>query len=285
MSDKAEYRPGDYKPGFVPPSKDLVQRMTLLPRMYFDPSFEGLEELDVSRPAMFVTNHSLVGTLDGTQWVAELYLKKNIFPRSLVDRLHYKMPGWRKLAEDFGFVTGSRENCAAMMQNGESLIVYPGGMRETVKRHGEAYQLTWKERTGFARMAIEFGYDIIPVAQVGAEEAFSIVWDPEEIMASKFGEWLTEKGYADSFFKGGEQMLPVVRGIGPTLLPRPEKQYIAFGTRISTEQHKGNVDKETLWKVREDVEAHLELLITRLRIKKLEEKGGEVGWRKFLNGL
>jgi hypothetical protein len=35
------------------------------------------------------------------------------------------------------------------------VLVYPGGGREVAKRKGEKYQLLWKERVGFARLAIE----------------------------------------------------------------------------------------------------------------------------------
>ena len=33
------------------------------------------------------------------------------------------------------------------------------------------------ERTGFARMAIEYGYTIVPVASVGMEEMLKVVHD------------------------------------------------------------------------------------------------------------
>ena len=57
------------------------------------------------------------------------------------------------------------------------ILVYPGGGREVAKRKGESYKLIWKERMGFARLAIEHGYTIVPFAAVGAEEAVDIVLD------------------------------------------------------------------------------------------------------------
>lgn len=285
MSDQPTTPIGDYEAGFEPPSLDFIDRIIALPKAYFNPTFVGLDDLDGSKPALYVTNHSIIGALDGTQWVAELYRQKGVFPLSLVDDLHYKTPGWRNLAKTFGFVKGSRENCSAMMEAGESLVVYPGGMRETVKRHGEAYELTWKKRAGFARMAIQHGYDIIPVAQVGNEEAFQLMMDPDEIMDTPFGDWLKDKGFADKFLKGGEHMFPLVRGIGPTPIPKPERQYYGFGQRISTKELKGDTSDDAIWKVREDVKTRLELLIAKLRIMKLEQKHEDEPWRQFLNGL
>jgi 1-acyl-sn-glycerol-3-phosphate acyltransferase len=50
------------------------------------------------------------------------------------------------------------------MEDGRSILVFPGGGREVTKRRGEKYRLIWGERMGFARMAIECGYPIVPVA-------------------------------------------------------------------------------------------------------------------------
>ena len=68
-----------------------------------------------------------------------------------------------------------------------------------------------EKRTGFVRMAIEDGYSIFPVAMVGAENAFSILWDGNDIMNSMVGKWLDKKGMLEgSALKGGET-LPKVR--------------------------------------------------------------------------
>jgi 1-acyl-sn-glycerol-3-phosphate acyltransferase len=284
MSDTIDPKLGDYNPDFTPPSVDLVVKMTALGRAYFQPRFFGLENLDLEKPAMYVTNHNVLGVLDGTLWAAEMYMQKGIFPRSLVDNLHYMVPGWKNLAEKMGFVRGTRENCKAMMNHGEHIMVYPGGGRETCKRKGEKYKLTWKKRTGFARMAIEHSYDIITVAQVGAEDSFDILIDPEEIMESKFGQWLTENGIAEKYLKNGDTMFPLTRGMAFTPIPRPEKQYYAFGQRISTKEYKGKTDEDTLWELRTEVENQLELDITKMRIQKLEDGNGN--WlRSFLNRL
>lgn len=284
MSDEETNQLGNYDPEFTPPSKDFVRNLTALARFYFNPEFHGLEHLDKEKPALYVTNHSVLGALDGTLWAAEMYLQKDIFVRSLVDDMHYLMPGWREVSSKIGFVRGRRENCASMMQHGEHIMVYPGGGRESFKRKGEQYQLTWKERTGFARMAIEHGYDIITVAQVGQEEAFDIVLDGDELMETSFGRWLQEEGIATKYLKDGESMPPLVRGVGPTFLPRPERQFYAFGQRISTKEYEGQTDEDTLWALREKVKLQLELDMTRMRILKLENADGN--WlRNLLNRL
>jgi 1-acyl-sn-glycerol-3-phosphate acyltransferase len=284
MSETETPQLGDYNPDFTPPSVEFVEKFTAFGRAYFQPQFFGMENVHKDKPALYVTNHNVLGVLDGTLWAAHMYIEKDIFARSLVDNLHYMMPGWRDLAAKVGFVRGSRENCSEMMRHGEHIMVYPGGGRETFKRKGEKYKLTWKKRTGFARLAIENGYDIVTVAQVGQEDAYDILFDGDELMDSKFGEWLREKGIAEKYLKDGETMPPLVRGVGPTLVPRPEKQYYQFGNRISTKEYQGRTDEDSLWELRQKVELQLELDITKMRIRKLEEGQGE-WWRWLLNSL
>jgi 1-acyl-sn-glycerol-3-phosphate acyltransferase len=104
-----------------------------------------------------------------------MYLQKDIMLRPLVDHMHWEIPFWRQLIKNVGMVPGTRESCAALMEAGEHVLVFPGGRREVCKQKGEAYQLIWRNRTGFAHMAVAHGYDIIPVATIGAEEMFDIL--------------------------------------------------------------------------------------------------------------
>src|SRR5690606_26734244 len=166
---------------FTPPSRTLAKQFIKPFKFYFDPQFYGLDELDTSRPALYVANHTIWGVLDGYPFGIELYLQKGIVLRSLTDSLHHKVPYWREfITQKLGMVEASRANCAELMKQGENILVFPGGTREICKKRDEQYELKWNDRTGFVRMAIAHGYDIIPVAAVGAEEAFSIVKDAND---------------------------------------------------------------------------------------------------------
>jgi 1-acyl-sn-glycerol-3-phosphate acyltransferase len=96
------------------------------------------------------------------------------------------------------------------------------------KRKGEKYQLIWKDRTGFARMALRNRCTIIPFAAVGAEDAYDVVADANDLMASPLGPLLRRlKVRTDA-------IPPLVRGVGPTPLPRPERFYFVFRPPIPT---------------------------------------------------
>jgi len=135
---------------------------------------------------------------------------------------------------------------------------YVEGWALYCEKLGEQYVLKWADRKGFTRMAMEYGYDIIPVAAVGAEEAFTIIRDANDILNSPFGKFLKFIGVAESYFKNGELMPPVVRGIGGTIIPRPAKLYFSFGKRISTAKYKAKFeDPETQEMIKKKVEESL----------------------------
>ena len=269
---------------FTPPSKTFAKNFIKPFKLYFDPQFIGIDELDVSRPALYVTNHSVMGVLDGYPFAIELYIRKGIVLRTLADRMHFKMPYWRDMiSEKLGIVEASRENCEELMRNKESIIVFPGGARETFKKKGEEYTLKWNDRTGFVRMAMKHGYDIIPVAAVGAEEAFTVVKDANDFFHDNFfGKILEKTGLMDTLLRGGDFVPPLVKGIGNTIIPRPEKLYFNFGKRISTKKYKEQFEDaaiQQIMKAKVELEL-LKLLQKSLKIKREHQDTNVI--RKFL---
>ncbi len=165
-----------------------------------------------------------------------------------------------------GAVLGSPANCAALMRRGEHILVFPGGAREVFKHKGEAYGLIWKERMGFVRLAIEHGYTITPYATVGAEEAFDVLLDSGDYMNTLLGRVLKDTGIADRYLRHGEEFPPLVRGLGLTMIPRPEKLYFSIGRPIDTARYQGqSKDRAVLQRVRGRVGRSLKQLIAELR--------------------
>ena len=197
---------------------------------------------------------------------------------------HFKIPVWKDIIiERLGAVEASPENCRGLMKAGESLVVYPGGVREICKKKGEEYVLKWTDRRGFVRMAMEYGYDIIPVAAVGAEEAFTIVKDSDDILNSAFGTFLKFIGVAEKYFKNGELMPPVVKGIGDTIIPRPAKLYFSFGKRISTAAYRTKYeDKAAQNVIKKRVEKSLYKQFGELFEIRANDRDRSK-WRRFLN--
>jgi 1-acyl-sn-glycerol-3-phosphate acyltransferase len=217
------------------------------------PKFFGLEHVSRERPALLVGNHTLFGVLDVPLLALALYEQRGVFVRPLGDHLHFRVPAWRDLLQRFGTVDGTPENCHALMRAGESVLVFPGGGREVFKHKGERYQLLWRTHMGFARLAIAHHYPIIPFAAVGAEECYDILADGDELRRTPLGPLI------ERLAPRPDLLPPLVHGLGPTWLPRPERFYFSFAPAIDTAQLEGREDDDaTCFRLRERVRKAVE---------------------------
>ena len=202
-------------------------------RWMFSPVFHGLENIPDERPLLFVGNHTLYGLIDIPLLFDEIWNRRRILLRGLADRGHYQIPVWRDLLTSVGAVLGTRENCATLMRNGEAIVVFPGGAREVFKRRTEKYKLLWKERLGFAKIAVEHGCTVIPFASVGVEDAYDILLDKDDYLATPLGRLAAWLGMRE------DAMMPIARGIGPTPIPRPARIYFRILPPIHTGTYGG----------------------------------------------
>lgn len=216
------------------------------------PVFVGLHRIPAERPLLFVGNHTLFGMLDVPLLFGELLERHDIFLRALGDHAHFAVPLWGDFLKRFGVVDGNRDNCAALMQAGEAILVFPGGAREVAKRKGEQYRLIWKDRLGFARMALRHRCTIVPFAAVGADDAFDIVKDAGDFFATPIGKLARKLGLREDFVP------PITRGFAGTPLPKPERYYFHVGEPIPTAGYDGRDDDEPAREVRDRTRGAIE---------------------------
>jgi 1-acyl-sn-glycerol-3-phosphate acyltransferase len=197
------------------------------------PKLYGVERLPANG-SLLVGNHTIYGLLDVPFMMAEIWKSRRLAIRGLGEHAHYAVPVWRELLGVGGMVRGTRENVRALMRERQTILVFPGGAREVNKRRDQRYQLLWRERIGFARLAIEHNYPVVPFAAVGAEEMLDVIVDqatPIYGQAARLYEKLL-----------GFPTPPIVRGLGPTPVPRPERLYFWFGEPINTDRYDGRHD-------------------------------------------
>lgn len=243
---------------FSPPSPDEIKlaRALIEPfRRAFSPVFLGLDRVPAGGgPLLFVGNHTLYGALDVPHLFLTLHEEKGIWLRGLGDHAHFSVPVWRRFVTHWGVVDGTPENTAALFRAGQSVLVFPGGSREVARRKGEGHQLIWKQRAGFARLAAAHGVPIVPFAAMGASDAWDIVYDADDLLASPVGPLLQAAQRAVGL--APDALPPVVRGLGGTPIPRPERLYFWFGAPIAPPPPEADAD--TIWAFREAVRAAVE---------------------------
>jgi 1-acyl-sn-glycerol-3-phosphate acyltransferase len=99
-----------------------------------------------------------------------------------------------------------------------------------LKFKGEEYQLQWEGRSGFARLAVAHDYPIVPVGLVGGDDVF-------HSLVERNGKWERMTRTVGQRLHGLSGVgVPLIRGLGPTLLPRPQRMYLRFGKPVSTTQ-------------------------------------------------
>jgi hypothetical protein len=136
---------------------------------YFHATVEGGEHIPRSGGVLIVSNHALFA-LDAAVLGALLIRDFDRHPRFLGDRNLWKIPGLRELITAIGALPGEPHAAEDLLRQGELVIVYPGGVDDSLKLSSQRYQLQWKTRAGFARVAMAAGVPIIPVVGYGIDE-------------------------------------------------------------------------------------------------------------------
>lgn len=243
-----------------------IKRLSALSKVYFTPTFIGAEQLDASQPAMYVGNHSMYGVLDSPMLIDYLYNEHQVAVVSIADHSHFYLPLWRSVVKKFGAVDGVPAYVREAMQQGYSILVFPGGGREVLKREGEQYHLIWKQRYGFLKLAQEFGYDIVPFAALGGDEVFDIGFDANKVVQHQYFQKLLQVPQLSRLLRKGE----VIPSLPKHLIPKRLPFYFKFMPRQSL-MHIENL--EQLQQFRDLIAAEIYTGLAGLRVLRKQQHG------------
>lgn len=173
-------------------------------QLYHKYSVEGLDNIPTKGRVIIAVNHSMA-TYDAGLLYTAIHDGLGRTPRSLGDRLIFKIPKFSEFMVGLGVVEGSHENARQLLGNEELVFVAPGGMREALRPTSERYQLMWERRLGFAKLAMETQTPIILAMCPYADDLFHIA----------------ESNITKILYKEFKLPLPLARGLGYTVIPRP----------------------------------------------------------------
>jgi 1-acyl-sn-glycerol-3-phosphate acyltransferase len=246
----------------------------------FNPLIIGTENIP-SQPCLFVGNHSLFA-LDGMV-VAPLFLKElNRFPRSMGDKFLFSNQNIADSLIANGVVMGDPQVCTALMEDAQDLLLFPGGAHEAVKPASKKYQLQWKERYGFVKLAAANGYTIMPFGLVGPDEFYGHLIEGQEIPDSALGKLLTRLGLLNEDIRS-DILPPIPIGSLGTPFPKPQRCFLGFGKPINLSRFKGKtLAKKTLHTLRGQVSAEIETQLSHLLVTREEQKGSNSLLRRLL---
>lgn len=136
-------------------------------------SLHGAENVPKSGGVLLVGNHAILG-VDPVPLTALLAMQRERVPRYLGERTLWKIPLLKYLLRALGIVRGERDIAVRLLEAGELVCVYPGGVLESFKLTSEAYTLKWGNRAGFARVAMRAKVPIVPIAATGVDEIYEV---------------------------------------------------------------------------------------------------------------
>lgn len=222
---------GDYEVDDFGYDPHLARQLLLpLARPLYDNYFRvktfGIERIPSTGPALLVANHSGTVAIDAVmvQYAVATEHPERRVVRNVAAELVFQMPFVGALARKTGNAAATEEDAHELLKRGELVGVYPEGYKGVGKGWRERYKLQRFGRGGFMETALRARVPIIPVAIVGAEEAFPMIADAK-VIARAFGF---------PYFP----ITPTFPLLGPLgLIPYPSKWIIEFGEPIPMDDY------------------------------------------------
>lgn len=113
----------------------------------------GLQNIPQNKPVLFVYYHGAL-PIDLYYFIAKIFLFNSRLVHTVADRFFFNIPGWSILTDVMRVIPGTVQTCSAILKDGNMLAISPGGVHEA-QFSDSYYQLMWKNRVGFAKVALD----------------------------------------------------------------------------------------------------------------------------------
>jgi 1-acyl-sn-glycerol-3-phosphate acyltransferase len=257
---------GDYPIDEFGYDKELTREVLIplirpLYERYFRVRTLGVNRIPYEGPALLVANHSGTIPIDA---VMMQYAVATEHPAERVVRmvgadLVWTTPFVSHLARKTGNAVACDEDAYALLERDRLVAVFPEGFKGVGKGWSERYKLQRFGRGGFIEVALRARVPIVPVAIVGAEEAFPMVGNAKTLAS------LLRFPYFP--------ITPTFPLLGPLgLLPLPSRWVIEFGEPIDMGQYPGDAadDKMFVFDLADSIRDRIQQMV----YKGLKYRGG-----------
>ncbi|MFO7561042.1 MAG: acyltransferase [Enhygromyxa sp.] len=140
-------------------------------RRWFSYSLEGMEHLRTHECKIVVGYHGRPLAWDLFMLGAEIHREQGYLPLALVHYDFMKWPYLRWLTEGLLWTTGKGPILDEAIAKGRHVILAPGGASEGLRPGWVRYQVDWTG-TGYLRLAIARGLEVVPVGSSGVDDAY-----------------------------------------------------------------------------------------------------------------
>lgn len=170
----------DYEPEALRATHRKIRSLFGARRHYFNVRVDGFTEVP-DRPVMLVSNHSGGTTLLDAfgllfAWYEHFGFERPIHPAG--HEMLYATQSTAKFFAQRGVVRANRRNAMRVLSEWRrDLLVYPGGDVDVWRPHRDRYKVRFAGRTGYAKLALQAGVPVVPVAHAGAHDTLRVLTD------------------------------------------------------------------------------------------------------------
>ncbi|XP_034936619.1 transmembrane protein 68 isoform X2 [Chelonus insularis] len=133
----------------------------------------GIENIPMDEPVLFIYYHGAI-PIDLYYFMAKMILLHSKVIHTVADKFLFKTPGFSIISDVLKIIPGTIQTCSTILQDGNMLAISPGGVYEA--QFGDSYyELLWKNRMGFAKVALDAKVKIVPFFTRNLREAFRTV--------------------------------------------------------------------------------------------------------------
>jgi 1-acyl-sn-glycerol-3-phosphate acyltransferase len=152
--------------------------LDVLYKRYFRVSVEGANNISDQGAALLVCNHSGALPWDGLMLktaIAHAHAQSRRL-RWLLDDFVFHTPFAGAWLNRMGAVRACPENAERLLERGELLAAFPEGVKGIGKTYRERHRLERFGRGGHIKLALRLQVPLIPVAIVGGEETYPLLY-------------------------------------------------------------------------------------------------------------
>ncbi len=203
---------------------------------YFRYEVVGIENVPKNKGSLVVMNHGII-PFHGFLMAKALIQQRGIYPRGLGAGFLFSIPWVRDFFLKGGAVNANHRNARALLDEGNCVMLSPGGIYEGLICQPGMTRIPWERRKGFVRLALESRVPIIPTYCTGINEVYS---------NSRFLLKLRIKILEATRFS-----LPLFYGIG--LIPFPVKLIHFVGKPVPARIQKGEDFEQAVKRIHHQV--------------------------------
>ena len=227
---KVGVSPSERDPAFIQSTWKKISRFFGAGK-YFDVRVDGWEHVP-DDPCLWVSNHS-GGTIIpdvwgfGYAWVEHFGTQRPVHP--LAHDMIFALPQVGRTFGRMGVLRASSQRAYKTLTDWKrDVLVMPGGDMDVWRPHRERYRLHFAGRKGYARLALQAGRPVMPVANAGAHDTLYVLSD---------GKRIARRLHLDDLFRAHifplSLSFPWGLAIGPLPhIPPPSKLRYKLGTPI-----------------------------------------------------